>query len=644
MKHQASAPLPLRQVRVQDDFWGTYQAMVMDSMLPYQWDALSDNIPGAAPSCCLRNFRIAAGLETGDHGGFVFQDSDLAKWLEAVAYALTLRPDPALEQRADEAIRLILAAQAPDGYLNTYYSIKGLDKRFTNLMDHHELYCFGHMLEAAIAYAEATGKEDLLHGMMRFADCIAAHIGAEAGKLPGYPGHEIAEMALMRLYRYTGEEKYCRQAACFIHQRGQFPLYFAEEAARHGRPVGWADGPLGLRYYQAAQPVLEQDHAEGHAVRAVYLYSGLADVARATGDDQLWQKAKDLFRSIALRRMYITGAIGSSPYGEAFTFDYDLPNDTVYGETCAAIGLVFFVRRMLEGEADSLYGDVMERALYNGVLSGCDLDGKAFFYVNPLEVLPEACRLDDHRRHVMPRRQKWFGCACCPPNLARLLTSLGHYAYTANRDTLFVHLYVGGQVSASLGTAQLQLSVTSGLPWAGDVSFRVETGATGTIALRLPGWSRETKLTLNGKAITPEVRAGYAYLTRTWQAGDTLTLSLDMTPTVQHANPLVRQDAGCIALTRGPLVYCLEEADNGKHLHLLRMAADADMTVKPASHLLGGVTVLTAPGTRVLPWETDALYQPATPPRTESVPLTFIPYYAWANRGEGEMRVWVREG
>ena len=386
-----TAPIQAGLYQIDDPFWSRKRETVRTQMIPYQWRALNDQVEGAAPSHCIKNFKIAAGLEEGKFEGRVFQDSDVAKWLEAVGYALSWHKDEELERTADEAIDIIAAAQQPDGYLDTYYIINGLDKRWTNLMNNHELYCAGHMIEAGIAYYEGTGKRKLLDVVIRLADCIDRTFGPEEGKLHAYPGHEIIEMALVRLYHLTKEEKYLNLAKYFIDERGQEPLYFKEEREKYGNTYYWEDSLFQEQYFQAGKPVREQKEAEGHAVRAVYLYSGMASAAKETGDMSLWEACTRLWENVARRQMYITGAIGSSDYGEAFTFDYDLPNDTAYGETCASIGLIFWARRMLEVEPKSEYADVMEQALFNTCLSGMSLDGRKFFYVNPLEVNPMAC-------------------------------------------------------------------------------------------------------------------------------------------------------------------------------------------------------------------------------------------------------------
>ena len=637
-------PLDMRQVNIRDAFWGAYQKRVIEQVIPYQWDALNDRIPDAEKSYCMQNFRIASGKEQGEFKGFVFQDSDFAKWIEAVAYALTIKPDPELEKIADEAIDLVVSAQQPDGYLDTYYIINGLDKRFTNLKDNHELYVFGHMLEGAIAYFESTGKDKLLQAMIRFTACVSANFGPEEGKLKGYPGHEVAEMALMRLYEVTKNEEHLKLAKYFVDQRGQFPLYFEEETKKHGNKFWWADSPFKFQYYQAGKPVREQMEAQGHAVRAVYLYSGMADVARVTGDEGLYQATKRLWDSIVSRRMYITGGIGSTHYGESFTFDYDLPNDTIYAETCASIGLVFFARRMLEISPDAKVADVMELALYNGIISGMGLDGASFFYVNPLEVVPQACREDHMKSHVKPQRQKWFGCACCPPNLARLVTSLGMYAYTASEDTLYMHLYVGSKVDTNLSGKKFKMSIASKFPWYGDVEITVETAGQANIALRVPGWCRTYKVSINCQDVQPEVKDGYALISREWSAGDKIGLVFSMPVTLMAANPAVREDAGKLAVTRGPVVYCLEEKDNGTDLHMLRLNPEAVFNELFRPDLLEGVMTLETQGEKLeKDCPNDVLYHPVSKEHFKKQKLHFIPYYAWANRGEGEMCVWVRK-
>lgn len=662
-----STPISLNNFKVSDGFWEPEMELVRKEVIPYQWNAINDNVPGAAPSFCMRNFKVAgdlnearikygkdykkakempflwgdfpkAGEEPGDRFyGFVFQDSDFSKWIEAVAYSLTRCPDPELEKTADEAIDIVCRAQLENGYLDTYYIISDFDKAFSNLKDCHELYCFGHMVEGAVAYYQATGKDKLLNAMKRFADYIYEKFGTEEGKIHGYPGHEIAEMALVRLYEVTGDKKYYELSKYFIDERGKRPYYFdLEDPSRV--PAGEEDKER-YAYNQAHKPVREMEFAEGHAVRAVYLYSGMADIARLSGDEELYKACERLFDNITKKRMYVTGGIGSTHEGEAFTFDYDLPNDTAYAETCAAIGLIFFSRRMLEIKADRKYSDIMELALYNGALSGMALDGKSFFYVNPLEVNPKACKEDSRKYHVKHLRQKWFGCACCPPNIARLVSSIPAYAYTENEDTLFTHLYIGGSVKKKFKSGEVEFVIESGFPWNGNVTIKAisDTPVEGTLALRVPGWCKTM----------PEIpgaveKDGYLYITKSFVTGDEIKLEFEMDVKVLMANTGVREDSGKLCVKRGPLVYCLEEIDNGKDLQNVLLEANKPLGIGPIE--IGGIKMIAvkAEGLRVKPSApTDELYMEYKPVEATSIPLTFVPYFAWNNRGEGEMTVWL---
>ena len=640
--------LALQKASISDPFWFRVRETVRREGIPYQWKALNDEIPGAEPSRCMRNFRIAAGKMQGEHAGFVFQDSDIAKWIEGAAFSLRWHPDPALEKIVDSAIEEVVAAQQPDGYLDTYYIINGLDKRWTNLKDNHELYCAGHLIEAAVAYYGVTGKRVLLDAVIRLVDHIDSVLGAEEGKLHGYPGHPVIEMALMRLYQVTGDPKHLNLARYFVDQRGQSPLFFEEEDERNGNRFYWKDSYFRYQYYQAGKPVREQADAEGHAVRAMYLFSGMADVARETGDASLADACRRLWRSVVSRRMYVTGSVGSSEYGEAFTFDYDLPNDTVYGETCAAIGLVFFARRMLALEPKAEYADVMERALYNGVISGMQLDGRSFFYVNPLEVLPEASLKDQHKRHVKVERQKWFGCACCPPNIIRLVSSLEDYLVSVYGGALYMNLYAGNDLELSVDGQPVSLKTETNYPWDGKIAVTVlpEKPVSLALNLRVPAWCSAWTLKLNGEAQEPAVKDGYIVLSRVWNPGDRLELSLEMPVSFLSANPRIYEDAGKVAVSRGPLIYCLEEPDNGKGLHLLRLgdARPEDCTAVWKPEKLGGIVEITTPGVRESGegWG-DTLYSAEKPIVSEPAELTWIPYYAWANREPGEMRVWIRK-
>jgi len=642
-------------VRIRDDFWDHYSELVRKTVIPYQWEALNDRVEGAEPSYAIRNFRIAAGLEQGEFGGMVFQDSDLAKWLEAVGYSLASHPDPELERIADEAIDLIGQAQREDGYLNTYFTIKEPGKRWTNLLDAHELYCAGHMIEAAVAYYKGTGKRKLLDIVCRFADYIDSVFGPEPGKIKGYCGHQEIELALIKLYETTGEERYLKLSRYFIDERGSKPSYFTQEWERRGRTSHWVQGTVpapNLEYNQSHLPVREQSVAVGHAVRAVYMYTAMADLARLTGDAGLREACERLWRNVTGKQMYITGGIGSTHHGEAFSFDYDLPNDTVYAETCASIGLIFWARRMLQLEAKSEYADVLERALYNNVLGSMSKDGKHFFYVNPLEVWPEASAKNPGKHHVKPVRQKWFGCSCCPPNVARLLSSLNDYIYTVSDDgnTVYAHLFIGSEATFGLAGGTVALRQTSRLPWEGRTSFAVSLPAgaerlTFTLALRVPDWFQSGRPTLkvNGQAQDYRIENGYALIERSWADGDTAEWLLPLETKLIAAHPHIRADAGKAAIQRGPLVYCVEEADNGAPLASLSLPDDPKLTERFDPKLLGGCVVVEGDGlaTDESAWPADRPYAPLAK-RTRPVRFKAIPYYLWGNREPGEMSVWLR--
>ncbi|WP_309118869.1 beta-L-arabinofuranosidase domain-containing protein [Paenibacillus sp.] len=636
------------KVTIQDVYWSKYRKLVRETVLPYQWEALNDRVPGAEPSYAIRNFRIAAGLAEGTFGGFVFQDSDLYKWLEGVAYALAEAPDAALERWAEEAIDLIAGAQRPDGYINTYFTVKEPENRYANLTDCHELYCAGHLIEAGVAYYEATGKRRLLDVCCRLADHIDRTFGLEAGKRRGYDGHQEIELALAKLYRVTGNETYLRLSRYFLDERGRSPNFLVEEWERRGRVSYWKGNHSqpNPEYHQAHLPVREQRVATGHAVRAVYMYAAMADVARETGDASLLSACRTLWDNMTRKQMYVTGAIGSTHHGEAFTFDYDLPNDTAYAETCASIGLIFFASSMLRLEARAAYADAMERALYNTVIGSMALDGKHYFYVNPLEVWPEACERNPGKRHVKPVRQPWFGCSCCPPNVARLLGSLDRYIYSSTEDTVHVHLFIGSEASFEVGGGRVTLKQTASLPRTGDVRFIVSPEAPErrfALALRVPSWcGGDAALRVNGVAAAYEARDGYAYVERVWQGGDTVEWTLATPVLLLEARPDVRANAGKAALQRGPLVYCFEEADNGALVSALSIREGAVWTPRYDPDLLGGVVVLEGDGFRDAAdgWDDE----PYRPFRREIRPVALraVPYAVWGNRGVGEMTVWLR--
>lgn len=562
-----------------------------------------------------------------------FWDSDIAKWIESASYGLMLRRDPTLEARIDAVVDDIAASQRPDGYFNSFFQTVMPDRIFTNLRDQHELYCAGHLIEAAVAYAQATGKRRLLDVLTRYVAHIDSVFGPEPGKKHGYDGHEEIELALMKLHSFTGDPAHLRLARHFIDARGTTPHFFDLEADARGEdPKRRWWGHERYAYYQAHAPIREQKTLEGHSVRALYMLSGAIDVAYATADKTLIAACKRLYNNCVDRRMYVNGGVGSSRHGERFTFDFDLPNESAYAETCANIALIFASARLLNHTRDARYADVIERALYNAVLPGMSIDGREYFYANYLATDPRWHRFEGG---YPARRQGWFECACCPPNLARLLTSLGAYADSTAEREVIVHLYADSTIEHDGATVRQ----TTRYPWNGDVLF--ECSGSTTLTLRLPGWCAKPAVRHNGRTIdTRKARKGY--LSVRMNDGDRVELRLPMAPVRVYADPRVRHNAGRVALMRGPLLYCLEQVDNGPDLNAVALSRKARLIEKNAPGLLGGVITLRATGRRDTPSE-PGLYS-TKPPRTKPAKLTFVPYYAWANRGEGEMLTWLREG
>ncbi len=644
---------------MKDTFWTRYEHLIKDTVIPYQEKALHDEIPGAEKSHAVANFQAAAdylttGVKPTDFYGMVFQDSDIAKWLEAVAYTLVLFPDAALEARADEMIALVGSAQQADGYLNTYFTLNDDKAHFSNLHEAHELYCAGHMMEAAVAYYEATGKRALLDIMLRMTDCIYEHFITQGAE--GYPGHPEVELALMRMYQATGEKKCLELAEHFINVRGVDPHFYEKERAKIDWTV-WNNDPANYEYEQNYAPVREQDHAAGHAVRAVYLYTGMALLAQETQDAALVDACRKLWNSITEEQMYVTGGIGSTCLGEAFTTAYQLPNDTAYAETCASIGLIFFARRMLELDVDSRYANVMERALYNCVLAGMQLNGTRFFYVNQLENEPGVSGVIPTHKHTLPERPQWFGCACCPPNVARLLPSIAEYAWSETADTLYSHLYLAGDLK--LEHKNTLIHVRTEYPYEGHASYEIEPldgSADFTLAIRIPDWSRHTDVVINGVVVFKdnclngadvngktviEYRKGYLYIHSTFVKNDVIELIMDMAPYRIYANTKVSADSGKVAFARGPLVYCAEGTDNDEDVFSLSAAPDAAITVLPYDEKkLYGIVPMEVSGYRL--HSSNALYSQARPART-ACNIRLVPYYTWCNRGLNQMRVWIPE-
>lgn len=640
--------LPLGEIRITDRFWQKYIGLVKNVIIPYQWGILNDKIEGTETSHCLANFRIAAGEAEGEFQGAVFQDTDVAKWLEAVGYVLSAERDEELEKIADETIDLIGRAQCEDGYLNTYFTIKDPGGRWKNLREGHELYTAGHMIEAAVAYYEATGKKKFIEIVCRLADLIVKTFGPGADQIQGYPGHQEIELALVKLYHVTGKGEYLELARYFIEIRGVGENYFLKEAENEGyRQIFPEFAGYDPRYSQSHLPVRDQKTAEGHAVRAVYMYCAMADLAYEYQDEALLETCTTLWKNMTGRRMYITGGIGSSGLLERFTADYDLPNDCNYSETCASIGLALYGKRLSQILEDASYVDIMELALYNTVLDGIAMDGKSFFYVNPLEVCPDNCIDRTYREHVKPVRQKWFGVACCPPNIARTLASLGQYVYSAGSDTLYMNLYLSNDTRTRIGSTGVHIKTETGYPFEGGVEIQAEAEQEGVyLALRLPGYVKKYSLVIDGsplKVTEEDVKNGYIRLPLK-KGSSKILWNMELPVRRVRANPRVRADVGKVALMKGPVVYCLEETDNGSGLQDIFLDSSAPIEEVYREDLLQGTLVLKAEAKRMddSRWEENQLYGEEKPV-WQSCTVTAVPYCYWCNRTPGEMLVWINE-
>jgi DUF1680 family protein len=621
---RSSLSLPHTAISIEDRFWAPRLRTLREHTLPVIYEHFKQNGHLAA-------FRGEWNLGRNPIP-YVFWESEVTKWLEAASYSLATHPNPALGAQVDEVIALIAAIQQPDGYINVWFTVVEPEKRWTNLRDLHELYCAGHLIEAAVAHYQATGKRTLLDISCRYANYIDTVFGREEGKRRGYCGHAEIELALMKLYGATEEPRYLALAQYFVEERGRQPSYFDAEARLRGEDPAafWAKT---YEYCQSHVPVREQEKVVGHAVRAMYLYSAMADLAQIAGDEGLAETCEQLWRHLTSTRLYLTGGLGSSADNEGLTTDYDLPNRAAYAETCAAIGLALWSHRMLQLDADGRYADTLERALYNGVLSGLSLDGSSFFYENPLE------SQGDHHR------QEWYKCACCPPNVARLLASLGQYVYSVAETDLYVHLYLQSTSTLPLDGEAVILHQATAYPWDGAVELAVELEEPRAFAinLRIPGWCGAAHLSVNGEEVSFEgaLQKGYLRIERTWQSGDNIFLRLQMPVERVYPHPDVRADAGCVALQRGPLVYCLETADNPIPLHRILLPETATLASEFEPDVLGGVVRIQA---EALALETSdwagTLYR-TTPAESTPYTLTAIPYYAWDHRQPGEMSVWI---
>lgn len=620
--------VPFTSVTIADPFWSPRIEANRTVTIGYDFQK-------SAETGRLTNFDKAAGRMAGDHEGIFFNDSDVFKIIEGAAFSLHLHPDPALEAYLDDLIERIGAAQEADGYLYTARTIaerngtpeklradrEGLT-RWSALRVNHELYNVGHMYEAAVAHYRATGKRTFLEIACKNADLIDRTFGPD--RLRNVPGHQEIELGLVKLYGATGDERYLRLAKFFLDERGHY----------NGRaPHRNFDDP---GYMQDHQPVVDQAEAVGHAVRAVYMYSGMADVAALTGEQAYIDAIDRIWENVVGKKLYITGGIGARHHGEAFGANYELPNATAYNETCAAIANIFWNQRMFQLHGDANYIDVLERSLYNGFLPGVAFSGDRFFYVNPLS-------FDGHykfNRDDSLVRLGWFNCSCCPTNVVRVFPSLGGYLYAQRVDRLYINLYMGSTASVTVQGVPVQISQQTDYPWDGTIRVTVQPAqpAQFTLCLRIPGWAQgrpvpsdlyhyladctdAPTLSVNGEDVQIQSEQGYALLTRTWQAGDQVTLTLPMEVRRVVSHPAITENQHKVAIERGPLVYCAEGIDNGGAVLGALLPDRTTFTAKFAPDLLGGVTVITS---------TDS-----------SHPLQLIPYYAWAHRGISEMVVWL---
>ena len=628
--------IPLKNVHITDDFWSPRQRLMTDVTIPYMEKILRDEVPGAEKSHAISNFRMAAGEETGDLYGMVFQDSDVAKWLEAAAYSLAMKWDDALSRRVDEMVALIGRCQQPDGYLNTYFTVKESENKWKNLLECHELYCAGHLLEAAAALHEAAGKDDLLRVCIRLAD----HICNRFEKEEGIPGHQEIEIGLLRLYHATDNPRYRDMALRFLNLRGQDPDWFKTHTPAHpGIHYGGYDiSPEDTLYNQSDVPTRRQTVARGHAVRQLYMLTAMADAAAETGDQGLLDACQRLFDNITEGQMYVTGAVGASAHHEAFTVDYDLPPDRCYGETCASVAMTFFAHQMLKNRADGRYADLMELELHNAALAGMQLDGKRFFYVNPLEVDTRVSGQVPGYEHVLPQRPQWHTCACCPPNLARLISSLGKYLWSEDDKHVYSHLFIGSKVNTHFG----EILMESKYPWVGEVRYIVFSENEFTLSIHIPSHVQKFTLTINGKAIDYQLRDGYIYISRAWKKEDTVELDFDLPVRRIYADPRVRSCRGKVAVARGPILYCFEEVDQCAPVFSLILPANADIsTYGPVQELPGDLIGLCMEG-KTLEYQ-ERLYSSSCA-KPSPCRMIAIPYFAWANRKNGDMTVWIQEG
>ena len=615
-------PVPFTSVKVTDNFWGQRLQASREVTIPLAFSKCEE-------TGRYENFvKAAHPSDTYKVEGFSFDDTDVYKTIEGASYSLQTYPDKKLQKYIDSVLVIVAGAQEPDGYLYTARTMNpkhphnwaGKERWVAVENLSHEFYNLGHMIEGAVAHYQATGKRNFLNIAIKYADCVCREIGNGPQQKKYVPGHQIAEMALVKLYMVTGDKKYLDQAKFFLDTRG----YTSRKDA----------------YSQAHKPVVEQDEAVGHAVRAVYMYSGMADVAAITGDSSYIKAIDKIWDNIVSKKIYITGGIGARHAGEAFGNNYELPNQSAYCETCAAIGNVYMNYRLSLRHGDAKYFDVLERTLYNGLISGVSLDGGSFFYPNPLS------------SNGKYSRKPWFGCACCPSNVSRFIPSLPGYVYAVKNDQVYVNLYLSNKAELKVDKKKILLEQETGYPWNGDIRLKITQGNQDfTMKLRIPGWVRGNVLpsdlysyadnqkpayqvSVNGQTVESDVNDGYLSIARKWKKGDVVEVHFDMIPRIVKANPKVEADHGRVAVERGPIVYCAEWPDNRFNVHSILLNQHPQFKVTDKPELLYGIRQITT--------DAQALsYDKAGKLVTKDVELTLIPYYAWAHRGEGDMEVWL---
>lgn len=615
-------PVPFTSVKVTDNFWGQRLQASREVTIPLAFSKCEE-------TGRYENFvKAAHPSDTYKVEGFSFDDTDVYKTIEGASYSLQTYPDKKLQKYIDSVLVIVAGAQEPDGYLYTARTMNpkhphnwaGKERWVAVENLSHEFYNLGHMIEGAVAHYQATGKRNFLNIAIKYADCVCREIGNGPQQKKYVPGHQIAEMALVKLYMVTGDKKYLDQAKFFLDTRG----YTSRKDA----------------YSQAHKPVVEQDEAVGHAVRAVYMYSGMADVAAITGDSSYIKAIDKIWDNIVSKKIYITGGIGARHAGEAFGNNYELPNLSAYCETCAAIGNVYMNYRLFLLHGDAKYFDVLERTLYNGLISGVSLDGGSFFYPNPLS------------SNGKYSRKPWFGCACCPSNVSRFIPSLPGYVYAVKNDQVYVNLYLSNKAELKVDKKKILLEQETGYPWNGDIRLKITQGNQDfTMKLRIPGWVRGNvlpgdlysyadnqkpayQISVNGQTVESDVNDGYLSIARKWKKGDVVEVHFDMIPRIVKANPKVEADHGRVAVERGPIVYCAEWPDNRFNVHNILLNQHPQFKVTDKPELLYGIRQITT--------DAQALsYDKAGKLVTKDVELTLIPYYAWAHRGEGDMEVWL---